>query len=148
MSYDGSRWLLSTYNGDTAHSSVRVSYADSAGSVSWTNVSSRPTALSSFTNDLGNYGSWITQNQVSNNSGAYITDYPIGTCVIATTYTAYVVNAAAGIFIAESNPGPQAWQVGTAPNASYYHQLAGTWRNRGQTSSNGALFFFMFQRVA
>ena len=29
-------------------------------SVSWTSVSGRPTALSSFTNDLGNYGGWIT----------------------------------------------------------------------------------------
>ena len=29
-------------------------------SVSWTSVSGRPTALSSFTNDLGNYGSWLT----------------------------------------------------------------------------------------
>ena len=29
-------------------------------SVSWTSVSGRPTALSSFTNDLGNYGGWLT----------------------------------------------------------------------------------------
>ncbi len=32
----------------------------SAGSVPWTGVTGRPTALSSFTNDLGNYGGWIT----------------------------------------------------------------------------------------
>jgi hypothetical protein len=38
--------------------SARV--ADSADSVAWTNVSSRPTALSQFSNDLGNYGGWIT----------------------------------------------------------------------------------------
>ena len=31
-----------------------------ANSVAWTNVTSRPTALSQFTNDLGNYGGWIT----------------------------------------------------------------------------------------
>ena len=29
-----------------------------SGAIAWTNVSSRPTALSQFTNDLGNYGSW------------------------------------------------------------------------------------------
>jgi hypothetical protein len=40
----------------------RADYADSAGSVAWTNVSSRPTALSQFTNDLGNYGGWITSS--------------------------------------------------------------------------------------
>ena len=40
--------------------SQSVSYATTAGSVAWTNVSSRPTALSQFTNDLGNYGGWIT----------------------------------------------------------------------------------------
>jgi hypothetical protein len=38
----------------------RADYADSAGGVAWTNVSSRPTSLSQFTNDLGNYGGWIT----------------------------------------------------------------------------------------
>lgn len=40
--------------------SQSVSYATSAGSVAWTNVSSRPTALSQFTNDLGNYGGFLT----------------------------------------------------------------------------------------
>jgi len=40
--------------------SQSVSYASSAGSVAWTNVSSRPTALSQFTNDLGNYGGFLT----------------------------------------------------------------------------------------
>jgi hypothetical protein len=38
------------------------SISGSAGSVAWTNVSGRPTALSSFTNDLGNYGGWITSS--------------------------------------------------------------------------------------
>jgi hypothetical protein len=31
-----------------------------SASVAWTSVSGRPTTLSSFTNDLGNYGSWLT----------------------------------------------------------------------------------------
>ncbi len=39
-----------------------VNYASSAGSVAWGNVTGRPSALSSFTNDLGNYGGWITSD--------------------------------------------------------------------------------------
>ena len=31
------------------------------GSIAWTSVTSRPTALSSFTNDLGNYGGWVVR---------------------------------------------------------------------------------------
>jgi hypothetical protein len=31
-------------------------------SLPWTSITSRPTALSQFTNDLGNYGSWITSS--------------------------------------------------------------------------------------
>ncbi len=31
-------------------------------SLAWTSITSRPTALSQFTNDLGNYGSWITSS--------------------------------------------------------------------------------------
>jgi hypothetical protein len=42
-----------------------VNYANSAGSVAWTNVSNRPTHLSQFTNDLGNYGNWITPSALS-----------------------------------------------------------------------------------
>jgi hypothetical protein len=34
--------------------------AATATNVAWTGVTGRPTALSSFTNDLGNYGGWIT----------------------------------------------------------------------------------------
>jgi hypothetical protein len=39
---------------------VTGNVSGSAGSVAWTNVSSRPTALSQFTNDLGNYGGFLT----------------------------------------------------------------------------------------
>lgn len=59
--WTGSHWFLRGYNGDTFHAETRVSYSDSTGSVAWTNVSSRPTALSSFTNDLGNYGGWVVR---------------------------------------------------------------------------------------
>jgi hypothetical protein len=32
------------------------------GSIAWTSVTSRPTALSQFTNDLGNYGGWYSSS--------------------------------------------------------------------------------------
>jgi hypothetical protein len=48
--------------GSGASGSWGISVTGSAGSVAWTNVSSRPTALSQFTNDLGNYGGWITSS--------------------------------------------------------------------------------------
>ena len=48
--------------GSGASGSWEISVTGSAGSVAWTNVSSRPTALSQFTNDLGNYGGWITSS--------------------------------------------------------------------------------------
>jgi hypothetical protein len=51
--YTGSRWRLYGYNGDTEHADTHVGYADSAGSVPWTSVTGRPTAVSSFTNDSG-----------------------------------------------------------------------------------------------
>jgi hypothetical protein len=54
--WTGSYWRLTTNHG----SPVQVGYSDSTGSVAWTNVSSRPTALSQFSNDLGNYGGWLT----------------------------------------------------------------------------------------
>lgn len=43
-----------------------VNYANSAGSVAWNNVSGKPTHLSQFTNDLGNYGNWITSAALAN----------------------------------------------------------------------------------
>ena len=49
-----------TKTGGGASGSWSISVTGSAGSVAWTNVTSRPTALSQFTNDLGNYGGWIT----------------------------------------------------------------------------------------
>lgn len=58
--WTGTHWFIRGYNGDTFHAEARVGYSDSTGSVAWTNVSGRPSALSSFTNDLGNYGSWYS----------------------------------------------------------------------------------------
>jgi len=47
--WDGSRWNITSNHGAPA----RVGYADEAGSISWGNVSGRPSAISSFTNDAG-----------------------------------------------------------------------------------------------
>ena len=60
--WTGSHWFIRGYNGDTLHAEARVGYSDSTGSVAWTNVSGRPSALSSFTNDLGNYGGWYSSS--------------------------------------------------------------------------------------
>ena len=52
----------------------RADYSDSSGSansVAWSNVSGRPTALSEFSNNLGNYGGWITSSgSISGSSGS------------------------------------------------------------------------------
>lgn len=59
--YTGWRSIITTLN----IGSQSVNYANSAGSVAWSNVTGRPTALSQFTNDLGNYGNWITASALS-----------------------------------------------------------------------------------
>jgi hypothetical protein len=45
-----------------------ITFADSTtlstGNVPYTNFTSRPTALSQFTNNLGNYGGWMTISNV------------------------------------------------------------------------------------
>lgn len=63
-SHTGELWYKTQWSGDQYSGwqtfvtsmnigSQSVNYANSAGSVAWTNVSGRPTALSSFTNDSG-----------------------------------------------------------------------------------------------
>lgn len=72
--WTGSYWRLYGYSGDSGHADTQVGYADNAGyatsagsasSVAWTNVSGRPTAVSSFTNDSG----YLTGNQTVTLSG-------------------------------------------------------------------------------
>jgi hypothetical protein len=46
-------WSLRGYLNDTYHAPCYVALAGTANSVAWTNVSGRPTAVSSFTNDSG-----------------------------------------------------------------------------------------------
>jgi hypothetical protein len=74
-------WLWGGTDGTNMYvynpSNFSVNYAASAGSVAWSNVSSRPTALSQFTNDLGNYGGWqsastaITTSNIGSQSVNY-----------------------------------------------------------------------------
>lgn len=45
------------YNADNA---TNATNATTASAVAWTGVTGRPTSLSQFTNNLGNYGGWIT----------------------------------------------------------------------------------------
>jgi hypothetical protein len=63
--------------GSGASGTWGINISGSAGSVAWTNVSSRPTNLSQFTNDLGNYGGWqsastaITTSNIGSQSVSY-----------------------------------------------------------------------------
>jgi hypothetical protein len=52
----------STWNGWTSIITSSNIGSYTAGGVAWTNVSGRPTALSQFTNDLGNYGGWVVRS--------------------------------------------------------------------------------------
>lgn len=70
-SYGGGTERTVIHSGNIGSQSVN--YASSAGSVAWGNVSSRPTALSSFTNDLGNYGGWITSSGSISGNAATVT---------------------------------------------------------------------------
>jgi hypothetical protein len=54
---------------------ISAGYADSAGAVAWTNVSSRPTALSQFTNDLGNYGGYAVNGAANVGFAAAFSSY-------------------------------------------------------------------------
>jgi hypothetical protein len=52
----------STWNGWTSIITSSNIGSYTAGGVAWTNVSGRPTALSQFTNNLGNYGDWVVRS--------------------------------------------------------------------------------------
>lgn len=67
VNWTGSYWQITSNHS----SGVQVAYADSAGYsgstgyVAWGNVGGRPTALSQFSNDLGNYGGFAYASQLS-----------------------------------------------------------------------------------
>jgi len=94
--------------------SQSVSYATTAGTanaVAWTNVSSRPTALSQFTNDLGNYGGWIT----GINSGNVTTALGF-TPYNATNPSGYITSSAS--ISGNAATATYATTAGSAPNGS------------------------------
>ena len=78
--WTGTYPTLMGWNGSNTYG-VRVDvsrYSDSTGSVAWSNVSSRPTALSQFSNDLGNYGGFLTSLPSHNHDGVYVPINPDG----------------------------------------------------------------------
>lgn len=88
-----------TLTGTGASGTWSISVSGTAGGVAWTNVSGRPTNLSSFTNDLGNYGSWITASGTLTgpvNSGSFC--YTTQGLGVGTTY-----NQGAGYINATQN---------------------------------------------
>lgn len=103
----GSWGINITGNAATATSATT---AASASSVAWTNVSGRPTALSSFSNDLGNYGGWITSS---------------GSCAFA-TYSGYFAGSTfcyttSGLSVGtSSNPYGAGHIVATQNITAYY----------------------------
>lgn len=65
--WDGSRWNITSNHG----AATRVGWADG---VAWTGVSGRPTALSQFSNNLGNYGGFIDGFGIVGDGVGTITD--------------------------------------------------------------------------
>jgi hypothetical protein len=97
--------------GSGASGTWGINVTGSAGSVAWTNVSSRPTALSQFTNDLGNYGGWIT----GINSGNVTTALGF-TPYNATNPSGYITSS--GSISGNAATATYATTAGSAPNGS------------------------------
>ena len=101
--------------------------AATATNVAWTGVTSRPTALSQFTNDLGNYGGWITSSGSISGNAATATS---ATQVVTIQDSA--PGGAAGKLWWESDTGKlkvyydSAWIDATpVPDMSLYYAKAG-----------------------
>lgn len=104
-----------------------VNYASSAGSVTWSNVSGRPTLLSQFTNDLGNYGSWIT--------ASYLDDYTRGDYRVISDYggnTTWYLRSGGQFIWGRSHD----WSYSFRLNLPSGSQNNGTWAYIGQQDSN------------
>jgi hypothetical protein len=108
-----------------------VNYANSAGSVLWSNVSNKPTALSQFSNDLGNYGGWITGiNSAmiiaalgftpynSTNPASYISGINLAMVVAALGYTPYNSSNPAG-YVTASGSVNYASSAGSAGSVAW-----------------------------
>jgi hypothetical protein len=119
--------------------SQSVSYATTAGTanaVAWTNVSSRPTALSQFTNDLGNYGGWITSSgsisgSAGSVSGLTLTSSANGINPDSVTQNQIGYNTSVSLF-GQSDGG----LYSSAYSSSWIHQIYGDFRT-GQIAIRG-----------
>ena len=132
-------WLWGSNDGTNMYiwnpSNFSVNYANSAGSVAWSNVTSRPTNLNQFTNGPG----YITSSgscsyASSSNSSVYNTVTEVSNCNSANgenilKYYRMQANAS-NLFTANSNANGLLW-VGTHAG-SYGHQIG--------FSSNGNLY--------
>ena len=121
--------------------SQSVSYATTAGTanaVAWTNVSSRPTALSQFTNDLGNYGGWITSSgsisgSAGSVSGLTLTSSANGINPDSVTQNQIGYNTSVSLF-GQTDGG----LYSSAYSSSWIHQIYGDFRT-GQIAIRGKL---------
>lgn len=100
-------------------------YADSAGSVAWTNVSGRPTTVSSFTNDSG----YITSSGSITGNAATATSVTGVAGVLG--YTTSAQNTAAGTGI-----GPQITSQGGGGAVLSFHRPGAYGLNMGLDSDN------------
>ena len=82
----GTRMVVADANGVVSTQAI-----PSVSTVAWTSVTGRPTALSQFTNDLGNYGGWITSYTETDTLGSV-------TARGATTSTALTLSSQANNF--------------------------------------------------
>jgi len=155
-------YLSVRYNEGNSLSSwrrINAGYADSAGSVAWTNVSSRPTLLSQFTNDLGNYGGWqsastaITTSNIGSQSVNYATTAGTANAVAwanvsgrptavssFTNDSGYItssgsISGSAGSVAYSNITGRPGWMASSSLIDS--HSNANDWRNSGFYENGG-----------
>ena len=130
----GYLFLRQMENGSWASwSKISAGYADSAGAVAWTNVSGRPTNVSSFTNDAGYITSYTDTNTVTSvgvsgdlstgnitlvGSGATSISKSSGTITISSTDTNTTYSAGTGLTLSGTTFSVTA---GTYAAASHNH---------------------------
>jgi len=75
----GNVWIAGTLRVAGTITGTLSGNASTATNVAWTGVTGRPTALSQFTNDLGNYGGWITSSgSISGNAATATNSSQLG----------------------------------------------------------------------
>jgi hypothetical protein len=127
-----SEWVEMITTGNIGSQSVN--YATSAGFITWTNVGSRPTALSQFTNDLGNYGGWQSASTAitTSNIGSQSVNYATSAGAVA----ASGITGQTGMWTSTARPG--AYRLYRNDDNSAYNvqttwgaDVSGFWSLRG-----------------